>query len=50
MERPVDVDIWDGAELKRDDTLTDEQKQAKLDEALKMIKASAKEVKNLQRA
>ncbi len=50
MDRPKNVDIWDGVDLKREETLTEEQKQAKLTEAMKMIKQSAKQVKKLQRA
>lgn len=50
MDRPKNVDIWDGVELKRDETLTEEQKKAKQAEAMKMIKQSAKQVRKLQRA
>lgn len=44
MERPKNVDIWDGVELKRDETLTEEQKQAKLAEVMEMIKQSVKQL------
>lgn len=44
MERPKNVDIWDGVELRRDETLTEEQKQTKLAEVMEMIKQSVKQL------
>lgn len=50
MKRPDNVDIWDGVELKRDETLTEEQKKKKMAELMKEVKRSAEKVKKAQSA
>lgn len=41
MSRPNNVDIWDGTDLKRDESLTDEQREKLIQDTLKEAKESA---------
>ena len=41
MRRPENVDIWDGIELERDETLTEEEKAANIERILAEAKEAA---------
>lgn len=41
MSRPNNVDIWDGTDLKRDETLTEDEKEKLIQDTLKEAKESA---------
>lgn len=49
MNRPKDVDVWDGIELKRDESLTDEQRKELIRKTLKEVKESAERFKREQK-
>ena len=45
MKRPDNIDIWDGVELTRDDTLTEKEKNATIQKTLEEARVSAERFK-----
>lgn len=45
MKRPENIDIWDGVELTRDDTLTEKEKTDTIQRVLEEARVSAERFK-----